>query len=95
MCEFYSQRNAIDLKLKFNSFTTLIPPTIHLDGNKRNVGVRVYVTELNADFSGNDPTPFTIQNPAWVNHDVDGYQVQLDRPILLSSLADEMNWENI
>ena len=24
LCEFYSQRNAIDLKLKFNSFTTLI-----------------------------------------------------------------------
>ena len=39
--------------------------------------------------------PFTIQDPAWVNYDVDGYQVQLDRPILLSSLADEMNWENI
>ena len=39
--------------------------------------------------------PFTIQDPAWVNYDVDLYQIQLDRPILLSSLADEMNWENI
>ena len=96
LCEFYSQRNATDLKLKFNSFTTLIPPpAVHLNGNKRNVGVKVYVTELNSDFSCNNPTPFTIQDPAWVNYDVDAYQVQLDRPILLSSLADEMNWENI
>ena len=46
---FYDERNEIDLKLKSDSFTTLIPPSL-MDGRKDR-GVLVYVTEINVDFS--------------------------------------------
>ena len=71
LSEFYGQRNAIDVKLKFNSYTTLIP--LPLPDEIKGTGVRVYVTELNADFSCDNITPFSIQDPVWVNYDIIGY----------------------
>ena len=73
LSEFYGQRNATDFKLRFNSYTTLILPP--LPDEIKAMGVRVYVTDLNADFSCDAITPFSIQDLISVNHDVDGYQV--------------------
>ena len=77
--------------MKFNSYTTLIPPP--LPDEIKGTGVRVYVTELNADFSCDDITQFSIQDPVWVNYDVDGYQVRLDIPLLSS--AEDVHFEHI
>ena len=48
---------------KNDSFTTLIPPPLYDEGKKKSRNVRVYVTEINADFCTNDSTPLTIQDP--------------------------------
>ena len=89
--EFYGKKNAIDVKLKFNSYTTLIP--LPLPDEIKGRGVRVYVTELNADFSWDDITPFSIQDPVWVSYDVDRYQVRLDMPLL--SNAEDLHFRHI
>ena len=34
-----------------------------------------------------------VQDPVWVNYDIDGHQVQLDSPLLSS--MDDINWEMI
>ena len=56
--EFYDERNEIDVKMKGHSFTTLIPPPLS-NVRRKERGVRVFVTEINADFCCNDITPLT------------------------------------
>ena len=91
LSQFYEQRSELDLKMKVNLFNTLIPPPISsIDKNTNRV--RLYVMEINADFSCNDVTPCSIQDPVWVNHDMDLHQVQLDKPLLS---IDDINWGNI
>ena len=70
LAQFYEQRSQIDLKMKVDTFNTLIPPPISPKDKKVN-GVHVYVTEINSDFSCVDVTPCTVQDPTWVNYDVD------------------------
>ena len=67
LIQFYDERNKIDLKQKNDSFTTLIPPPLYDEGSKSR-GVKVYVTEINADFCNNDISPLTVQDPVWVNY---------------------------
>ena len=86
LIQFYDERNKIDLKQKNDSFTTLIPPPLYDEGGKSR-GVKVYITEINADFCNDDISPLMIQDPMWVNYDVDGHQARLDMPIL-SSVSD-------
>ena len=57
------------------------------DEGGKSHGVKVYVTEINADFCNDDISPLTIQDPVRVNYDVDDHQVRLDMPIL-SSVSD-------
>ena len=70
--------------MKVDTFNTLIPPPISPEDKKVN-RVRVYVMEINSDFSCIDVTPCTVQDPTWVNYDVDSHQVQLDKPLLLDT----------
>ena len=44
-------------------------------------GVFVYVTEICSDFFSRI-TSCQIQDPLWVNYDIDGCQVRLDQPLL-------------
>ena len=81
LSRFYEQRSELDSKMKTNAFNTLIPPPMSSTDKKTN-RVRVYITEINADFSCNDVTPCSIQDPVWVNYDMDSHQVQLDKPLL-------------
>ena len=64
--------------------------------HRKEHGVRVFVTEINADFCCNDITPLTVQDPVWVEYDVNCHQVRLDQP-LLSSRGEEnqIAWEMI
>ena len=87
LIQFYNERNEIDLMQKNDSFTTLIPPPLYDEGKKKSRNIKVYVTEINTDFCTNDISPLTIEDPVWVNYDVDGHQVRLDMP-LLSSVHD-------
>ena len=41
----------------------------------------VYITEIITDFLSRT-SPLTIQDPVWVNYDLDGCQVRLDQPLL-------------
>ena len=76
--DFYDEQHKIDRELKIDSFTTLIPlPLVENDLS----GVYVYVTEIHTDFSTRT-TPLTIQDPVWVNYDLDACQVRLDQPLL-------------
>ena len=86
LIQFYDERNKVGLKQKNDLFTTFIPPPLYDEGGKSR-GVKVYVTEINADFCNDDISLLTIQVPVWVNYDVDGHQVRLDMPIL-SSVSD-------
>ena len=76
--DFYDEQNKIDIELKIDSFTTLI--RLPLVENYLN-GMYVYVTEIHTDFSTRT-TPLTIQDPVWVNYDLDACQVRLDQPLL-------------
>ena len=80
------------MKQKNDLFTTSISPPLYDEGGRRH-GVKVYVTEINADFCNNDISPLTVQDPVWVNYDVDGHQVRLDMPIL--SLVSDVTFEKI
>ena len=91
LAQFYKQRSKLDSKMKANAFNTLIPTPLSSADRKTN-GVGVYVMEINADFSCNDVTPCSIQDPVWVNYDADSHQVQLDKPLLS---IDNINWGNI
>ena len=62
----------------------LIPPLLYDEGKKKSRNVKVYVTEVNADFCTSEITLLMIQDSVWVNYDVDGHQVRLDMPILSS-----------
>ena len=73
--EFYDERNETDVKMKGDSFTTLIPPPLS-NAHRKERGVRVFVTEINADFCCNDITPLTVHDPVWVEYDVDCHQVR-------------------
>ena len=91
LSQFYEQRSKLDSKMKANAFNNLIPPPLSSVDRKMN-RVGLYVTEINADFFCNDATPCSIQDPVWVNYDVDSHQVQLDKPLLST---DNINWGDI
>ena len=91
LSQFYEQRSELDLKMKVNAFNTLIAPPISSTDKKTN-RVRVHVTEINADFPCNDVILCSIQDPVWVNYDMDSHQVQLDKPLFS---IDDINWGNI
>ena len=71
--QMHVERNSIDKNLKKFAQSTLIP-TPRVNGSNR--GVRVYVTEINADLSCDFLSPHTIQDPAFVNYDEDSFQVR-------------------
>ena len=76
LIQFYHERDEIDLMQKNDSFMILIPPLLYDEGRKKSRNIKVYVTEVNADFCTSDITPLMIQDSVWVNYDVDGHQVQ-------------------
>ena len=79
--KFFCQREEVDMKMKGLSFSTLIPPPVSSFTSHMNV-CKVFVTELNVDFSCDFVSPSTIQDPVYVNFDIDALQVQLDNPYL-------------
>ena len=79
--DFHVKRTSIDKSQKMFAYSTLIPPPCLNDVE----GVRVYVTEINADLSTDFLSPHTIQDPAYVCYDVDVLQVRLDEPLLQSN----------
>ena len=90
--EFYDEHNEIDVKMKGDSFTTLTPPP-QSNVHRKERGMSVFVTEINADFCCNDITPLTVQDPVW---GVICHQVKLDQ-LLLSLMGEEnqIAWEMI
>ena len=70
---------SIDEKQKAFAYSMLIPPPC-LDNS--NEGVRVYVTEINADLSCDFLSPHTIQDPVYMSYDEDTLQIRLSKPLL-------------
>ena len=79
--KFFCQREEVDMKMKGLSFSTLIPLPTSRFASDMNV-CNVFVTELNADLSCDFMSPSTIQDPVYINFDVDAMQVWLDDPYL-------------
>ena len=68
-----------DRELKNDSYSTLIPPPLAEDDGER--GMYIYVTEIYTDFMSR-ASPLTIQDPVWINYELDGCQVRLNQPLL-------------
>ena len=49
--------------------------------------MRVYVTKINVDLSCDFVSPYTIQDPVYVNYDKDSLQVRLAEPLLSQDLV--------
>ena len=77
--ELYVEQGSINENQKAFAYSTLIPPPCLDDSNE---GVRVYVTEINADLSCDFLSPHTIQDPVYVSYDEDTLQIQLSEPLL-------------
>ena len=93
LVQFFNKRTNIDLLQKQESFTTLILLPLSKKDSKR--GIKVYVTEMNADFCCDRTTPLTIQDPVWLNFSADAQQVRLDAPILLFAQDGDHDFEKL
>ena len=83
--KFFCQCETLDSKLKGDLFTTLIPSPLSSNNRHKKVdSVKVFVTEVNVDFANYEVSP-TIQDPSWVNYDVDAVQVRLNDLFITSS----------
>ena len=80
------------MKMKRLSFSTLIPPPASSFASCTNV-CKVFVTELNADFSCDFVSPSTIQDPVYVNFDIDALEVRLDNPYLDNLEHIKFRWQ--
>ena len=72
LSQFYEQRSELDLRMKVNAFNTLIPPPIS-STDKKLTDYEYTLRRLMPIFSCNDVTPCSIQDPVWVNYDVDSH----------------------
>ena len=93
LVEFFNERTNIDVLQKQESFTTLIPPPLSKKDLKR--GIKVYVTEMNANFCCDRTTPLTIQDPVWLNFSADAQQMRLDTPLLLFAQDGDHDFEKL